>query len=94
MIWLCSKQMQKAEFHVFLIKSRSRFPENPFIFEPDVTIGHAGEIIAHGAIKAGFGRAPTRAFADFLRVSQVIIEKLFEHSKCSLVGFEHDPVEI
>ncbi len=55
------------------------FAENSFVFEHDVAVGHAGEVIAHGAVPAGRADLFARLFADFLRVLQVMIKKVFQH---------------
>jgi hypothetical protein len=70
------------------------FIENPLAFTHDETVGHTGDVITHGAVRADFLGALLRVFADFFRVREIVFKELPKHFRCSQVGLMHNRVEI
>ena len=68
--------------------------EDALGFKHDIAVGHAGEIIAHGAVQAGLLEPAPGAVADFLRVGEIVFEKLLQHLHGAQVRLVHDVVVI
>ena len=77
--------------------AKSRLPgfaKKPLVFENNITVGHPGQVIAHGAVQAGLADAAARAFADFLRMREIIFKKLLEDFHRAQVWLMDDGVVI
>ena len=70
------------------------FAKDAPMFEHDIAVGHAGEVIAYGAVQAGLPDALSRAFANLLRMREAIFEKFPEHFHRAQVWPVHDGVVI
>ncbi len=54
----------------------SVFAAEPVMLLHGVAVGHAGDVVAHGAVQARLARLPARLLADFLRVLQIKTEQV------------------
>jgi hypothetical protein len=64
------------------------------VFEDDIAVGHAGDVIADGAVQAGFAGAASGLLADEVGFFEVMEEKLFHHEDGALIGLMDDGVVI
>jgi hypothetical protein len=64
------------------------------VFEDDIAVGHAGDVIADGAVQAGFAGAASGLLADEAGYFEVMEEKLFHHEDGALIRLMDDGVVI
>ena len=63
------------------------FAKKPLVFKHDKAVGHSGQVITNGAVQTGPADAAPRAFADFTRMREKILEK-------PLQDFSRPPVRL
>jgi len=68
--------------------------KNPFVFLHGVAVGHAGEVIADGAVKAEFADALAGVLADLGGVLHVVGEQVAQELFGAQMRFVHHGIEI
>jgi hypothetical protein len=64
-------------------------PDQSLIFQHHVAVGHAGEVIAHGAVQADLKEAAAGLPADLARMREIEPEHYLQHAHGAGVGSAH-----